>query len=145
MTLILARASAEFVLQVTDRLVTYTRTKQPFDKVANKNILFFASNAVVTIAYTGDAYLDGVPTDHWIAERLAGITIDPENPPTAQFTANDHRRDVGQALKIIKDELDKRVQRIQYLVISVQGWQWDSRGKLRPLVGDISKVSIGNA
>jgi hypothetical protein len=144
MTLILARASAEFVLQVTDRLTTIQATKQPFDKIANKNILYFASNAVIALAYTGDAYLEDIPTDHWIAEKLAGIKINLKSAP-AMISYKESQRDVGLTLKVIKDELDKLVKRIQYLVISIQGWQWDSSGKLRPLVGDISKVSIGNA
>jgi len=144
MTLILARASAEFVLQVTDRLTTIQATKQPFDKIANKNILYFASNAVIALAYTGDAYLEGIPTDHWIAEKIAGIKTNLETPP-AMVGYKELKRDVGQALNIIKNELDRQVRKIQYLVISIQGWQWDSRGKLRPLVGDISKATIGNA
>jgi hypothetical protein len=146
MTLILARASGEFVIQVTDRLVTNTKTGQPFDRVANKNILCFASNALVAIAYTGDAYLDGVPTDHWIAEKLAGIKIDPNNPPMMQGGQNETRRDVGQAFRHLSDELSRQDQRKRlYLLISVQGWQWDSKGRLRPIVGYITKMPPQNA
>jgi len=145
MTLILARASAEFILQVTDRLVTNKQTKQPFDKVANKNILYFASNAVVAIAYTGDAYLADVPTDHWIAEKLAGMEIDPENPPANLFGQIKPRRDVGQAFRFLRDELARQNQRKQLdLLISVQGWQWNSKGRLRPLVSYITKAPPQN-
>ena len=145
MTLILSRASTEFVLQVTDRLVTYRQTKKPFDRVANKNILCFASNAVVAIAYTGDAYLDGIPTDSWIAKNLTGIQIDPEDSPMVIGGQNDLRRDIGQAFCILRNELDRQAQRIKDLLISVQGWQWNPKGRLRPLVGDIGKTTMGNA
>lgn len=81
MTLILARASTDFILQVTDRLTTNSLTYLLFEKVANKNILLFASNSVVTLAFTGDAYLDNIPIDYWIAERLTGIKFNAEKPP----------------------------------------------------------------
>lgn len=72
MTLILTHLSAgyPYALQVTDRLVT--KGGSPFDPLANKNIVYVARNAIVSIAYTGLAYIDGIPTDVWIAERLVG-------------------------------------------------------------------------
>lgn len=137
MTLILARASAEFVLQVTDRLTTITSNMRPYDKLANKNILYFASNAVVAIAYTGDAYLENVPTDHWMAEKLIGVKIDPDNPPMMNGLNNKTQRDIGQSFNFLRNELKN--QKGKKLLISIQGWQWNSKGRLRPLVGYISR------
>jgi hypothetical protein len=137
MTLILARASAEFVLQVTDRLVSYKQA--PFDKVANKNILYIASNAVVAIAYSGDAYIEEIPTDCWIVENLTGTIADQQHCQSTHFGATRPRRDIGHSLCILRDELNKRLTQVQYLLISIHGWQWNSKGRLRPLVGDITK------
>jgi len=144
MTLILARASAEFVLQVTDRLVSLNQ--KPFDKLANKNILYIASNAVVTLAYTGEAYLDNIPTDHWIAQKLLGFEIDPANPPAMAAGQNGSKRDIGQSFRILTDELDRQDPKKRLsLLVSVQGWQWNSRGRLRPLVGHITRMPSRNS
>lgn len=143
MTLILARASSEFVLQVTDRLVT--KNSQPFDKVANKNILYIASNAVVAIAYTGLAYIDGKPTDYWIAENLSGLEIDPYNPPMIESGQFIPPLDIGLALLCLRNELNIREQQEHlFLLISFQGWQWNSKGRLRPLVGNIEIPNHAN-
>ena len=48
MTLILTRASKDYVLQVTDRLVTQTGGKT-FDAISNKNVLYCSRNGVVTL------------------------------------------------------------------------------------------------
>lgn len=73
MTLILTLVTPSQVLQVSDRLVT--RGTSRFDEFANKNVIFLAKNALVTIGYSGLAYLDGVPTDHWLAEQIVDETL----------------------------------------------------------------------
>ena len=74
MTLHISLVPGHFVLQVSDRLVSVRRGTrvEPFDQAANKTVIFFARDALVTIGYTGVAYLDGRPTDQWIAEKLSG-------------------------------------------------------------------------
>lgn len=140
MTLILARASAEYVLQVTDRLVS--KGKQPHDRVANKNVLLFAKNAVVSMAYTGHAYLQDIPTDQWIAEKLTGIAVDKENPKSFHFGKTDLSwRDIGHSLLILTDQLTRRRKAQDFtLFITVTGWQWNSKGRFRPLDGLIGPV-----
>jgi len=75
MTLILTRASRDYVLQVADRLVTLPGG-QPFDAMSNKTVLYCARNGVVTMGYTGLAYLGGIPTDQWIVQTLIGSTLE---------------------------------------------------------------------
>ncbi|MDP2046001.1 MAG: hypothetical protein Q8L00_07310 [Deltaproteobacteria bacterium] len=70
MTLIISKTSRNYVLQVTDRLVT--RSGDSFDPLANKNILFCALNGILSFAYTGHAYIGSTPTDQWLAEKLIG-------------------------------------------------------------------------
>ncbi len=61
MTLILSLASSWFTLQVSDRLVT--QAGKQFDPIANKNILYIGPDGIISLGYTGLAYLDGIPTD----------------------------------------------------------------------------------
>src|SRR5437879_5929688 len=72
MTLILTAVHRYGVTQVVDRLVTRQTNSgaEEFDPLANKTVLFFARDAFVTLAYTGVAYIDRLPTDQWIAETL---------------------------------------------------------------------------
>jgi hypothetical protein len=72
MTFVLARTSRNYVLQIADRLVT--RADRPYDASANKTILYRTANGIVTIGYTGLAYVGDVPTDKWIVEQITGIT-----------------------------------------------------------------------
>ena len=146
MTLVLTRASKDYVLQVTDRLVTQTGGV-PFDAIANKNVLFCSRNGVIVLGYTGLAYLGGVPTDQWIVETLTGHTFDRNRKPPA-FTAGAIRtRDIGGSLTLLKKKLEnapvepKRSSGWRALSFDVcfSGWQW-SRKRCRPVVGWLSKA-----
>lgn len=76
MTLVITRASNRGLLQVTDRLVT-TRLGTKFDELANKNLVFLTKDAIASIAYTGLAYLEELPTDVWLARALTGLATEP--------------------------------------------------------------------
>lgn len=145
MTLILTRSSKDYVLQVTDRLLTWSNGKE-FDVVANKNVLYRARNGIVALAYTGLAYIAGVPTDQWIAETISGITFDRDRKPPAFSTGPVHVPDVGQSLIRLQNRLQAApVDRslLSYweatpFEIVLAGWQWSKR-RCRPVVGRISK------
>src|SRR5262249_10085532 len=64
------QVSRLFVLQVSDRLLT--QGEKSFDPIANKNVLYVATDGIISLGYTGVAFLDGIPTDQWIAEKLTG-------------------------------------------------------------------------
>ena len=70
MTLIVTAATHNGVLMASDRMVSVGLT--PFDAAANKALLLVAPTMVAAIGYTGIAYIDGVPTDQWLAEVLVG-------------------------------------------------------------------------
>src|SRR5436190_12237526 len=74
MTLILTKAASDYVLQASDRLITSAET--PLDFRSNKGILFACADAIVSLAYTGMAVLDEIPTDQWLAERLLDYRFD---------------------------------------------------------------------
>jgi hypothetical protein len=70
MTLHLSRVAKDLALQVSDRQITWSG--RPFDELSNKNILYWARDALVSIGYTGIAYLEDTPTDQWLVEKLSG-------------------------------------------------------------------------
>jgi len=69
-TFTLATAAWPFAIQVTDRLLTLPKTGTPFDRDANKNIIFHGRDCVAAIAYSGIAWIDAMPTDQWIVETI---------------------------------------------------------------------------
>ncbi|AZO40669.1 hypothetical protein EJ076_05785 [Mesorhizobium sp. M7D.F.Ca.US.005.01.1.1] len=74
MTLILTVATPIVVVQVGDRLVSKSvgGKLSPLDEIATKQVLYRAKDAVVSIGYSGQAVLGGVPTDEVIAAFLSG-------------------------------------------------------------------------
>lgn len=76
MTLVLTAATPAFVVQAADRLLTKQfATIRPHDQVANKTILYRATDAVAVLSYSGLAYRGAKPTDEWLAELLWGGAI----------------------------------------------------------------------
>lgn len=74
MTLVLAVTTPETMYHVSDRQVTSLRTRgatSVHSSVENKTLIFICKDAVGTIGYTGVAYIDGQPTDQWLANILA--------------------------------------------------------------------------
>ncbi|MCL5006486.1 MAG: hypothetical protein M1404_08110 [Acidobacteria bacterium] len=131
MTLILNRASAYYVLQVTDRLVT-RRTGEAFDHFANKNVLYICKDAAVAIGYTGAAYIDDLPTDVWIAERLTGLKL--SSPGTAmrlgQCPARFH---MHAAVQELAGELKRNLAGSDYpFQVSITGWKWGRKKRPAP-------------
>jgi hypothetical protein len=68
-TLILTMANRAYVLQVADRLVTRDVGKprrEPVDPLANKCVIYVATDALIAISYTGVAFMLGnPPTSGW--------------------------------------------------------------------------------
>jgi hypothetical protein len=148
MTLILSRSSRNYILQVTDRLVSGPIE----DPLANKNVLYCARNAIVAIGYTGHAFIGDIPTDQWLVEKLTGITFDrSRKPPTFSLNSSprDQWRDIGCSLKLLKTSLDGARSEVRAkwktdwtakpFTILFVGWQWDRRGRYRPLAGELNK------
>jgi hypothetical protein len=100
MTFVLARTSRNYVLQIADRLVT--RADRPYDASANKTILYRTANGIVTIGYTGLAYVGDVPTDKWIVEQITGITA---FPPMAMRSGPFDYVDTGRVLRRLREAL----------------------------------------
>lgn len=69
MTLHLVLTNRDGTVHVGDRKLTFSGGRQ-FDDASNKIVIFRARDAMVSIGFTGIAYLNGMPTDEWIARRL---------------------------------------------------------------------------
>lgn len=143
MTLITAKASQWFAIQVTDRLLT--RAGAEFDPVSNKNVIYEAPDVLVAIGYTGDAYLDELPTDEWLAQTLIGETFGSgEGRATAiRFGPLPHWRHIGPALEMLRVRLVEALQRVnardRRFELMVTGWQWQRRRRPRPILLSLEK------
>lgn len=156
MTQILTYANRRFVLQVTDRLIT--RQGQPVDPLSNKNIIFRAPDAMVTMGYTGMAVLDGVPTDQWLAQELTGLKLSPE-PDAKGVVRKDALRitqlprwlDIGRSIRHLTAALDGVATRLPVqrmaqwthmpFTLVISGFQWKVRKPwhYRPIYAEIHK------
>lgn len=132
-TLILSCLTPAYVLQTADRLVTVHGTRAPFDELANKNLIFWARDAIVCMAYTGAAYIGRFTTDEWIAEKLTGLSMGQrfsfKTGPLPQWL------DIGQAMTLLRNELmASEIARhdANFELVTV-GWMWN-RAK-RPFRG----------
>jgi hypothetical protein len=76
-TLIVSAAANGVAFQVSDRLVSlhHRGLLTAYDDMANKNVVVIARDALLTIGYTGVAYLRAVPTDRFMAEAVAGTAV----------------------------------------------------------------------
>jgi hypothetical protein len=109
MTVVLTATSPKFLVQSSDRLVS--RGGRLFDDRANKVIILRTHDATVSIAYSGLAYVRGKPTDHWIAEQLAGRELEPAlsmgPPPRALMKLGDTldrlAREMNQVPLLVRD------------------------------------------
>jgi hypothetical protein len=154
MTLHLTRASGQYILQVSDRLVSGGFQ----DPVANKNLIYWARDAIVLIGYTGLAYNispynPNKPTDEWIAEVLWGKPIPKINNDTKPFALSfeqiDRWLDIGQSIKLLRDELQNSFNRLPishrklpFEVVAV-GYQLQKKHSniYRPIIVQIKKTS----
>ena len=136
MTLILTEASIRYVVQASDRLLTQGRRQ--FDPVSNKTIVYLCRDALVSIAYSGRAYLDETPTDQWIAELLTDEHFERSQPGFLKIGPPKRSLDIGQSIELLKTELGSAISRLSPSVNSptlhviVAGWQWGKR-QARPI------------
>ena len=133
MTLILSVATPAYALHVGDRLVSKAGTA--YDPLANKSIVFRATDGLLVLGYTGPACIDGIPTDTWLAEAAAG-GVSLRGGGAVAYGAFSVR-DVGSTLIRICEELRARrsFERARGEVSAV-GWQWSAKGR-RSLVRDV--------
>lgn len=123
-----------FVAQVTDRLLA-TQKGEPFDALTNKTVVYWAKDAIVSMAYTGPAYIGNWPTDSWIAWKLCGKVLDNflttggilimRHPPV--------QHQIGQVVRLLEAELS--MSELAHLknafALTIVGWKWKIQKKRR--------------
>jgi hypothetical protein len=48
---------------------------EPWDPVSNKSVVLLARDGLITMGYSGPAFISGATTDGWIAEVLTGTDL----------------------------------------------------------------------
>ena len=139
MTLHLTLLTPYYVCQVSDRLVTRTATQAAFDRSSNKNLIYRARDATVVLGYSGPAFLEGLPTDRWIAEKLRGEDLtDPPGMKGAIMMGRAPRwLDIGQSVELLRSEFEglfKKTGMRMGLYVVVAGWQKSGRERQNPIL-----------
>jgi len=156
MTLVLSLLTTRYVMQVADRLVT--ADGKLIDPASNKSLIYLARNAIVAIGYSGLAYLDGIPTDEWIAQTLWGKEFPRHDDGRAvgHVLGMEGRQciDIGGAIERIRSGCENalRKERVplkeKFLQITLAGWQWRRVGTRlvsRPILDAVSsELQNGN-
>lgn len=136
MTLILTLFNRNSIVQVSDRLLTAAGRGDPIDPLANKTVVYHATNALVVVGYSGQAFIRGWPTDGWIAYNLSGRTLPAKRFPGLHQRGDDRWVDVGTALRRLASGLNNEIASgglpVRYApVLCVAGWQ--NAGRNRPI------------
>jgi hypothetical protein len=85
-TIILSVVTDKYAVHVSDRLLTQRVTAssgvryEPWDPAANKSIIVLGSDGLFALGYSGPGHISGTPTDHWIAEVIAGEDLGANQP-----------------------------------------------------------------
>jgi hypothetical protein len=152
MTLILGIYTKWHAMQVSDRLVSLRATPPlPFDVLANKNVMYFGRRGIVSISYSGLAYIAGRTTDRWVAETLSGVDLSVE-AALAVGKAISHPFDIGQALERLRRRATEAYAQESYRArreitdFQIIGSQWDRHhGRLRPVICKVTNRRTRNA
>jgi len=148
MTLVLSAATPGFVVQAADRLLTkaINNKPRPFDPVANKTIVYRATDALVSLSYSGVAYVKSQPTDEWLAELLWGAPIarGPDGNGSVAFgvAARPNAWTIDTAIRALRRAIDGLPQswiNKGGLLITVAGWRQDR--PVRPFLVDIKRAA----
>jgi hypothetical protein len=141
MTLISSHIHPAFAIQISDRLVVEKSASgiRPFNPHSNKSVVFGALDAVVSISYTGLAFVGDMMMDEWIAATLIGHfpnsgLVRMGNKVLASWF------DIGRAAnKLLFGLRNGGVgQSGEPFEMVIVGWQWKRRGRhlrfVRPIL-----------
>ncbi len=113
--------------------------------LANKALVYCASNAIVAIGYGGPAYLENLPTDEWIAEKLWGQALPRfiDGSPCTQIGRHSSSvwPDIGYAVRKLKHELEQLRPSMAELSIVFAGWQ-KVRRSARPIMMHLERKAM---
>jgi hypothetical protein len=124
------------------------------DPLANKNLIYYARDAIVAIGYAGKAYglnssNKNMPTDEWIAEKLWGKPI-PRGldgaPGTLIFQKIGRHLNIGQSIKLLQNELitsfdalPRSQRKRARFHLALAGWRESRHGVIRYMIAEIKR------
>ena len=75
--MILSLITAGYALQISDRRLSLKKPDQydPWDPAANKSIVLLCHDGLISMGYTGPAFISKATTDGWIAEAITGSDL----------------------------------------------------------------------
>lgn len=134
MTLHLALYSGNYVLHLSDRLLSVNRSGRFEDwwTRANKTVIVQARDGTVSIGFSRLAHISSLPADLWIIERLTGVET-PTNragdgPPAQMFVGQSVRARVEDVISNLRKALDECLPHEAGaslgLDIVLTGWRW---------------------
>jgi hypothetical protein len=131
-------------MQVSDRLISteHQRTDPPEYALSNKSIVYLALNAIVSMGYVGTAYLEGRPTDEWIAERLWGERLKDRTRDGrigVRFGPAPSLHDIGFAVRALQTSLESLPPSPHGLFIAITGWQAVRKKNERPIFVELAR------
>lgn len=147
MTLVFSAVTPGFVVQAADRLLTkaVNQEPRPFDPIANKTVVYRATDALVALSYSGVAYVKSQPVDDWLAELLWGVPIargpDGNGPAAFGCGARPNAWTIRRAIDALRRAVDGLPQswiNKGGLFISIAGWRDDR--PVRPFLVDIERA-----
>lgn len=134
MTLIVTISTPYFLIQAGDRLLTTAPNNEveEFDSNSNKNVIYEATDGIVTISYCGVAFIHQRPTDEWIVSQLhpLGENIlekvgDPWSVQTGYSAPGEWLSTFG-VVKLLRErlaELPKSATQHSGITIVIAGWR----------------------
>jgi hypothetical protein len=127
---------------------------RPDDPIANKSILYVGPDGILSLGYTGLAFLEGIPTDQWLVEKMTGLFYRRgARPAVLRFGRLPRWLPVGRVFKELRDELDKlfalpdmqtSVRACPFFEVAGTGWQWTRRGLARPVLFGVVKKQVAD-
>jgi hypothetical protein len=132
MTLISSHIHPAFAIQNSDRLVVEKRgtAVRPFDPFSNKTVVLWARDAIVSISYTGQAFVGDMTMDEWIAATLIG-RFPTKDSVTMGREVLAKWLDIGQAtdrllVGLRSCEVGASSEPFEMVIV---GWKWKQRSK----------------
>jgi hypothetical protein len=126
---------------------------EEIDPRSNKSIVYACGDGIISIAYTGIAFLGSIPTDQWLVEQITQRRFDRDRKPAAMGLGQDWQsaEDLGQTILRIRAALDnatncipshwKDAWRRETFDLLAAGWRWNKRNRVRPIIVTVSKAS----
>ncbi|MGH2587931.1 MAG: hypothetical protein ACRDJE_23670 [Dehalococcoidia bacterium] len=129
---------------MSDRLVTRAPDGTVFDPASNKNVVYLAQDAVVTIGYSGAAYMYRTPTDQWVVETLTGLPLagsGPRGSIAMHFGRRQRALDIGRSVEMLTNRCSTWWKLFQWKIqqppqFMIAGWQ-RGRRRWRPILWSI--------